>query len=123
MKRLCFFVVLALTLPVTFSQSVDKPGYKTGKVRDLRRDNTGSGAARAQASFCLTIELGDMSYLVRYEPYWRWTYEPIDLVVGDRVEARIKGNDMYLKTPKGNMKTRIARRERNAPDKRPMTCG
>ena len=52
---------------------------------------------------------------------WRWSYEPTDFVVGDPVEVKIKGNDMYLKKSKGgDLKTYITRRERNAPDKKPI---
>jgi hypothetical protein len=63
-----------------------------------------------------------MSYLVRYEAYWRWTYQPTDLVVGDSVEVRIKADDMYLKTLRGNMKTQIVHREKNTPGNHPVTC-
>jgi len=95
MTRLCSLVVLALTVSAAYSQVGDKPRYQTGKLIDLRRESTGFGGARAQGSFCLAVELGDMSYLVRYEAYWRWTYEPTALVVGDPVQVRIKGNVMY----------------------------
>jgi hypothetical protein len=115
---------MVLALPVFPVRAAEKPEYQTGKLVDLRRDSTTSGAARAQGSFCLALELGDMSYLVRYEATWRWNYEPTDLVVGDPVEVRIKGNDLYVKKPKGgDSKTNIVRRERNAPNKKPMTCG
>jgi len=109
----------------TSSQPVaaERFGYQTGKLLDLRRDETGSGAARAQASFCLAVGLDDMTYLVRHEATWRWSYEPSDFVVGDQIHLRIKGNYMYLKKPKGgDLKTYITRRERNAPDQKPLTC-
>ena len=54
MKRLCFLVVLALTVSAAYSQVGDKPRYQTGKLIDLRRESMGSGAARAQGSVCLT---------------------------------------------------------------------
>jgi hypothetical protein len=46
-------------------------------------------------------------------------------VVGDPVEVGIKGNDLYLKKPKGggDLKTYITRRERNTPDKPRANCG
>jgi hypothetical protein len=122
MKRLCVLVALSLTLPIASPQTGSTPSYQPGKIIDLRRDSTGSGAARAQGSFCLAVELGDMSYLVRYEAYWRWTYQPTDLVVGDSVEVRIKADDMYLKTLRGNMKTHIVHREKNTPGNNPVTC-
>ena len=66
-----------------------------------------------------------MTYLVRHEAYWRWSYEPIDLVVGDPVKVKIiKGNDLFIQRPKGgDLKTRITRRERHSAEKPPMTCG
>jgi len=123
MKRLRLFVVLALVLSVVPVQAGEKTVYQTGKLVDLRRESTGSGVARAQGSFCLAVEVGDMTYLVSHEATWRWSYEPTDFVVGDPVEVRIKGNAMYLKKPKGDdLKTNITRRERNAADKNPLSC-
>jgi hypothetical protein len=105
-------------------EASDKADYKTGKLTDLIRRETGAGAGRAQGSFCLAVQLNDLTYLVRHEATWRWSYEPTDLVVGDPVEVRIKGNDMYFKKPKGGeLKTTIVRRERNAPGKEALKCG
>ena len=121
MKRLRLFA-LALALAVVPIQAADNSGYQTGKLVDLRREGTGSGAARAQGSFCLAVEVGDMAYLVRHQAYWRWSYEPTDFVVGDPIEVKIKGNNMYIKTSKGaDLKTSISRRERLG--KEPPTCG
>ena len=121
MIRMTLFVVLVFsTVPVW---TADKSDYQTGKLTDSRREGTGGGAARAQGSFCLAVEVGDMTYLVRQEAYWRWSYAPTDFVVGDPIEVKIKGNDLYLKKPKGgDLKTSIVRRERNLPDKPPPNC-
>jgi hypothetical protein len=104
--------------------AADKSSYQTGRLTDLQRHETGSGAGRAQGSFCFAVELGDMTYLARHEATWRWSYEPTDFVVGDPVEMRIKGSDLYLKKPKGggDLKTYIIRRERNTPDKPTANC-
>src|ERR1035437_3601409 len=118
MKQLRLFVLLALPLSVVSIQAGEKPGYQTGKLVDLTREDTRAGAGRAQGSFCLAVEVGAMTYLVRHEAFWRWTYEPTDFVAGDPIEVKINGNDMYLRKSKGgDLKTRITRRERNAPDK------
>jgi hypothetical protein len=117
-------LVLALPLAVIPLHAGKNHDYRIGKLVDLRREGIGAGAARAQGWFCLAVELGDMTYLVHQEARWRWSYEPTDFVVGDPVEVKIKDNDMYLKRSKGgDFKTYIVRRERNAPDKKPMTCG
>ena len=114
------FVLAQLTVPM---DAREKAAYRTGKLVDLRRESTSSGAARAQGSFCLAVEVGDMTYLVQHEAYWRWSYEPTDFVVGDPVEVKIKDNAMYLKKSKGgDLKTYITRRERNAPEMKPITC-
>jgi hypothetical protein len=81
----------------------EKHEYQAGKLVDLRRESTGAGAALAQGWFCLAVELGDMTYLVYQEARWRWSYEPTDFVVGDPVEVKINGNDMYLKRSKGGV--------------------
>lgn len=123
MKRLRLPVVLALALAIVPLHAGEKAVYQHGKLVDLRRESTGAGAARAQGSFCLGVEVGEMTYLVRHEATWRWSYEPTDFVVGDPVEVKIKGNDMYLRKSKGgDLKTSITRRERNAPDRKPPTC-
>jgi hypothetical protein len=121
--RLSLCAVLSLVFAVNVLHAGETVRYETGKLIDLRREDTGAGAARAQGSFCLAIEVGDMTYLVRHEAAWRWSYEPTDFIVGDPVEVKIKGNDMYLKKAKsGDLKTYITRRERNAPDRKPLTC-
>lgn len=114
--------MLAVALGVFSLNAGENAAYLTGKLVDFRRESTGAGAGRAQGSFCLAVEVSDMTYLVRYEGTWRWSYEPTDFVVGDPVEVRIKGNAMYLKKSKGDLKTSITRRERNTPDKKPLTC-
>jgi hypothetical protein len=123
MKWTTFFGMLALILAVTPLRAGELAAYQTGKLIDLHREGTGAGAARAQGAFCLPVEVGDMTYLVSHEVAWCWSYEPTDFVVGDPVEVKIKGKDMYLKRPKGeDLKTYITRRERNTPDKKPLTC-
>ena len=123
MKRLLVFVVLIVGLGVVALNAGENPAYQTGKLVDLRRETTAAEEAVGPSSFCLAVEIGGMTYLVSHEARWRWSYEPTDFVVGDPVEARIKGNTMYLKRSKGgDIKTSIKRRERNAPDKKPLTC-
>jgi hypothetical protein len=119
-----FTASVAAASIVTPLIAADKSDYQTAKLTDLRREDTGSGTARAQGSFCLALELDDMTYLVRHEAYWRWSYEPSDLVVDDPVKVKIKSNDLFIQRPKGgDLKTRISRRERHSPEKSPMTCG
>jgi len=119
----CALVLGALVATVTVAGK-DKPSsYENGKRVDLQRYSTGSGALRAQGAFCLAIQVGDLTYLARHEAYWRGSYEPTDFVVGDRVEVKVKGNDLYLKKPKGgDLKTSITRRERNILGKSPADC-
>jgi hypothetical protein len=125
MKWLRFAVLTAAVYGlVVGAGAAEKPPYQNGKLTDLRRYDTGAGSGRAQGSFCLAIELGDMTYIVREEAFWRSSYEPTDLVVGDPVEVQIRGNDLYIRKPKGgDLKTHISRRERNSPDKKPSNCG
>jgi hypothetical protein len=118
-RRLASFLILLVVGDLCLG--AEKISYQTGKLNDLQRFETGAG--RAQGSFCLAIDVSELTYLTRYEATWRWSYEPTDFVVGDSVEVRIRGNDLYLKKPKGGeLKTAITRRERNASDKPPVTC-
>lgn len=98
--------------------------HLAGKLVDMRREGTGSGALRAQGTFCFAVELQGIAYLSRREAYWRWSYEPTDFVVGDPVEVRINGNTLFLKKPHGGeLKTSIIRRERSDADKDHLNCG
>jgi len=54
---------------------------------------------------------------------WAYGYAPSEMIVGDPIQVRIKGNNMYLQKPRGGeLKTSIIRRERIAADKKPITC-
>jgi hypothetical protein len=118
-----FVLLLLLSLAASQAYADDKSAYQTATLTDLRRHSTGGGAARAQGSFCLAVELNDMTYIVQYGAYWRWSYEPTDFVVGDPVQIRIKENTLYLRKPKGgDLKTYIVRRERNQPEKPHANC-
>lgn len=121
--RVSLVLFLGLSFAVPPLRAGGPADYITGKLVDLRRDETGAGAARAQGSFCLAVEVGDLTYLVSHEAAWRWSYEPTDLIVGDPVQVRIKGKDLYFKKAKGgDLKTSITRRERNTPEKKQLTC-
>jgi hypothetical protein len=73
----------------------------------------------------LAIQVEDISYMVRYETVLRGSYQPTNLVVGDPIEVRAKGNHLYFKTgqsPEDEAKADITRRERVAPDGKPASC-
>jgi len=118
----------------TVASAKDKAVYQTGKLIDVRAYATGAGALRAQHSFCLAVEVEDISYIVHYEAAMRGNYEPTNLIVGDPVEVKIEGNAMYLKTGKkwtndishkqhdDQAKMKILRRERVPSDHKPATC-
>jgi hypothetical protein len=118
-KYLLFILICAALL-----EAAEKPQYQVGTLTDLQRYSTGSGALRSQGSFCLAVQVEDVTYLVRHEAYGRWSYEPTDMVVGDPVAVKIDGNHIYFKKPKGGeMKTSISRREHTQPDKPAPSCG
>jgi hypothetical protein len=116
-----FTSVLALvTLLLGSSHAKDKTVYQTGKLVDMRSK---------AGSFCLAIQVDDMSYLV--EAPWDST----DLVVGDPIKFRItlgkstrywsSDTRMYLKMGKTSFddeKVRLVRSERIMPDKKAATC-
>ena len=119
MKRiLCLLLVLALPA------AAGKPReWSTGKLLDFRMSETGAGAARAQGEFCMAVQLGDIAYLLQYEPYSRWAYKPTDLVVGDQIQVQIDGKHMYINKSKGgDFKTNIVRREKIVAGTSPSTC-
>jgi hypothetical protein len=121
-----FWILLTFGLLTVFTPSIGVSGdkqYEKGKLVDMQRYGTGSGALRAQGAFCFAVQVGDLTYLARREAYWRWSYEPTDFVVGDSVDVKIKGKDLYLRRPKsGDLKTSITRRERNDAGKPPADC-
>jgi len=113
MKR-HLLLMLVLLVPSLPAQAANKSDYQTGKLIDVRLRNAGS---------CLAVQVGDLTYLVWHRTRTVWSYQPSDFIVGDPVEVRISGNDLYLQKPKGGeLKTRITRQERNSPDGKPITC-
>lgn len=108
MKILRCFLLVSAVLPLfaTIGQAKGKAVYQTGKLIDLRSYETGAGASRAQRSFCLAIQVEDISYLVRYESFLRGNYEPTNLIVGDPMQIRIKDDSLYFRTGKKERSTR-----------------
>ncbi len=106
--------------------SKDKPAYQTAQLVDLRVYPSGRPSPlAAQNSFCLAIQLEDIAYTVDYGTILRGSYQPTNLVVGDSIEIRTKGDDLYFKTGKRSpdeAKAHITRRERITPDSKPITC-
>lgn len=122
MKRLIYVALAALAMAAVPAIAAEKSDYQTGKLIDLRRESTGAGVLRAQGSFCLAVTVGETAYLVRHAAYWRGSYEPTDFVVGDPIDVKVKGNNLFLrKASGGELKTSITRRERLG--KEPPTCG
>lgn len=116
MKPLLLLLLFALPLTA-------KPReWQDGKLIDVRSHETGNGALRAQNGYCLAVEVGQVDFLLEYEPYGRGSYQPSDLVVGDTVKVNIDGNNMHLTKPSGGeFKAHIVRRERVS-DKGPVSC-
>ena len=126
-ERIAYFLTVAVFLPSsgTLACAKDKPAYQAAKLVDFRAYPTGSGSARAQYSFCLAIQVEDIAYIVNYEAFLRGSYQPTNLVVGDPIEIRTKGGDLYFKTGTSSPdehKAHITRRERIAPESKPATC-
>jgi hypothetical protein len=126
-ERITYFLAAGVFLLIsgTLGCAKDKPAYQAAKLVDFRAYPTGSGSARAQYSFCLAIQVGDIAYTVNYETFLRGSYQPTNLVVGDSIEIRTKGNDLYFKTGASSpdeVKAHITRRERITPDSKPATC-
>lgn len=126
---LCNWRILAallLVLAVPAGHAGDKTPYQIAKLIDIRAYPTGAGAARAQYSFCLAIQLQDISYIVHYQTFSRGGYQPTNLIVGDPIEIKIKDDNLYFKTGKkssdGDAKAYITRRERVAPNSDSITC-
>ena len=111
----------------TVGHAKDKNVYQTAKLVDLRASATRLGPPRAQYSYCLAIQAGDISYIVSYEPFLRGSFKPTDLIVGDPIDIRIKGDRLYFKTGKESSddeaKAHITRQQRITPDSKPATCG
>jgi len=110
----------------TVGHAKDKALYQTAKLVDLRAYPSGRPSPlAAQYSFCLAIQSEDIAYTVDYGTILRGSYQPTNLVVGDSIEIRTKGDDLYFKTGKSSpdeAKSHITRRERITSDSKPTTC-
>jgi hypothetical protein len=129
--------VLLLMFAVPAVHARDKTPYETAKLIDVRAYPTGSGAGRAQYSFCLAIQLQDISYIAHYVTWARSSYQPTNLIVGDPIEVKIKDDNLYFKTGMkpapvshgmsrddvpSEAKAHITRRERITPNSNSITC-
>jgi len=117
--------LLAVGPFLLISHAKEKAVYQTAKLVDLRASPTGGGSLRAQYSFCLAFQVDDVSYIANYETWSRGAYQPTNLIVGDPIEIRTKGDDLYFKAgkkSKDESKAHITRRERITPDSKPVTC-
>lgn len=118
MRKLFLFCVF---LPLLSAAAGQRSGYVTGKLLDVRRYTT--TPIRGHAVFCIAIQVEDISYLVDYEPFYGADHPPKELIVGDPIQIRIKGDSLWFIAGKRDPdKTRIIRRERISPDVVPPTC-
>lgn len=127
-------VGVAVILCAQAVRAREKALYQTGKLIDVRAYATEEGVLRAQHSFCLAIQVDDISYIVHYEAAMRGNYEPTNLIIGDPIEVKIEGNKMTMKTGKKwvndithkehdeEAKMNILRRERVLASSKPATC-
>lgn len=124
MNRLCSAsLMVTLLLVMAIPALAQKPAYVTGKLVDLRRYSEGTRPIRGSATFCLAIQVQDVSYLVDYEPLYGADHPPKELIVGDPIQVKIKGSNLWFVVAKRDPdKTRIVRRERIPPDGVPTTC-
>lgn len=85
--------------------------------------STGSGTLWAKGSFCLAVQVGDVSYLSRYVRLSRSAYDPSELNVGAEIRVRVIGGNLYLEKPNGGeLQTIITRRQQLTADTKPATC-
>lgn len=120
---IAFLVLLVLAASTLFCES-SVATYQKGTLSDLRSFATDAPPGRAQFTYCLAVDAGEMTFLSRYDAYWSHAFDPSSLVVGDPIELRIKGNDLYIRKSDGKeLKTRLTRRERNIPDRPHANCG
>jgi hypothetical protein len=125
-RRITLIIVLTSQTFAPISVGAkDKTPYSPAKLADLRRFPTHAGAFKAQAEFCLAIELDGISYLAHYAPVDRGAYMPTDLFVGDDVMVKIKGNNLVFRSGKPRDEVgeaEIIRRQRITPDNPAATC-
>ena len=104
--------------------SYESEKQTTGKLIDVQRISTAGGVTRA-GCFCLAVQIGDISYLSRYEPdSWPFpVYDPSELVVGGEIRVRVVGGNLYIEYPNGGeLQAGINRRVQLTADTQPATC-
>jgi hypothetical protein len=137
-KKINIFVILlfsgvlvgVLPFPL-FAKNKDKapPSYQSGKLLDIQesketkvasynttKNKDGSTVTTPVMDtvkrFDISVQLGDLTYVGRYEPTWSWG-KPPNWIIGDPIEVRIDSNKMFLKKPDGKeLKTKIVKRVR-----------
>ncbi len=113
--------LLCVFLPLLSATAGQKSGYVTGKLVDVRRYT--EAPIRGNGIFCIAIQVEDISYLLDYEPFYGADHPPEELIVGDPIQVKIKGNNLWFIAGKRDPdKARIIRRERVSPEGVPATC-
>src|SRR4029077_13995450 len=116
-------LIMMLVLAIATTAVAQKPGYVTGKLVDLRQYSEATRPVHGSATFCLSIQVRDISYLVDYEPGYGADHPPKELIVGDPIQVKIKGDNIWFIVGKhAPDKNPIVRRERIPPDGAPTTC-
>jgi len=112
-----------LVLAIATTAVAQKPGYVTGKLVDLRRYSESTRPIHSSGTYCIAIQVQDISYLIDYEPWYGTDHPPKELIVGDPIQVKIKGDNLWFMVGKSDWhKNRIVRRERIPQDGVPSTC-
>src|SRR5437879_8222630 len=93
-NRLALIIMLGLAIATT--AVAQKSGYVTGKLVDLRQYSLATRPVHGSATFCLAIQVQDISYLVDYEPGYGANHPPKELIVGDSIQVKIKGDNLWF---------------------------
>lgn len=89
--------------------------FISGKLVDVRHYSSSS----IQGEYCMAVQLEGISYLMHYVPFFRGSYVPTDLIVGDPIQVRVQGGDMVFLAKGKKQMAKILGRERSAI---PITC-
>jgi hypothetical protein len=95
-------------------------GQRQRLLRNRETDRcTANCRAENSGEYCLAVQVNGISYLVHYVPFFRASYVPTDMIVGDPIQVRIKDNEMSFVHGSKTATAKILRRERISPDSPP----
>ena len=94
-----FFLVLVLSIGAYGSECRDATIQAVRLLRsgdDRSVSTNGTATLNGTDSYEIILRLGSDLYTTLYQPKWKWSFKPKELMVGEQVLVRINEKNLFL---------------------------